>query len=402
MGVYLYIRGGDAAVRATLGDDHPSAGGEGHVSRRRTARPGLRRLGYLASGSVAALFAVALVAWTVHGALGGRLRFAVAPPARTSPAPGVIQPVADVPAVTGPDGSPLAGRQFWVGSGGPAAGQVRALQAAGRTAEAAAVQRVAEQPVGAWLTNSHGGFATTAKTIATDARDAGRLPLLVLRYVPIAGGCDQGDPRAADADAYRTWVAALSDALTGRAAVVILEPGAVAEAVDGCLRDDGAATDRYRMLKSAIVALKANRDVRVYLDAGHPRAVSDLGDLADGLRRAGVEKADGFAVNVGGFETTAADVAYGTQLSDELHAAHFVIDTSRNGNGPPPTGTGRESWCNPPGRRIGAAPTTRTGVPRVDAYVWAKAPGESDGACGGGAPPAGQWWPDYALALASG
>jgi endoglucanase len=35
----------------------------------------------------------------------------------------------------------------------------------------------------------------------------------------------------------------------------------------------------------------------------------------------------------------------------------------------------------------------------VDAYLWIKRPGESDGSCHGG-PPAGAWWPDYALGLA--
>jgi endoglucanase len=37
----------------------------------------------------------------------------------------------------------------------------------------------------------------------------------------------------------------------------------------------------------------------------------------------------------------------------------------------------------------------------VDAYLWVKRPGESDGACGNGAPKVGVWWPDYALDLAT-
>jgi endoglucanase len=78
-----------------------------------------------------------------------------------------------------------------------------------------------------------------------------------------------------------------------------------------------------------------------------------------------------------------------------------VIDTSRNGNGPAPSGpAGNEHWCNPAGRKLGDLPTTTTGVPLADAYLWIKRPGESDGACGNDAPPAGQWFPDYALALA--
>ncbi|NEE07199.1 glycoside hydrolase family 6 protein, partial [Streptomyces sp. SID7499] len=75
------------------------------------------------------------------------------------------------------------------------------------------------------------------------------------------------------------------------------------------------------------------------------------------------------------------------------------IDTSRNGNGPYTGGDPAESWCNPPGRALGEAPTTQTGDERVDAYLWIKRPGESDGDCKGG-PKAGAWWPEYALGLA--
>jgi endoglucanase len=77
--------------------------------------------------------------------------------------------------------------------------------------------------------------------------------------------------------------------------------------------------------------------------------------------------------------------------------AHFVVDTSRNGTGPNSMATyaaapydqsaatiatlAAGSWCNPPGAGIGLAPTTNTGKPLVDAYLWAKTPGESDGQC---------------------
>jgi endoglucanase len=71
---------------------------------------------------------------------------------------------------------------------------------------------------------------------------------------------------------------------------------------------------------------------------------------------------------------------------DPAHQAHFVIDTSRNGVGPwtPPAGNGwpdAQVWCNPPDRGAGARPTVEPGVPLVDAYLWIKVPGESDGQC---------------------
>jgi endoglucanase len=100
---------------------------------------------------------------------------------------------------------------------------------------------------------------------------------------------------------------------------------------------------------------------------------------------------------------------------------HFVIDTSRNGQGPWDwaaagyTSAGAaQDWCNPPGRGLGIAPTTNTGNALVDAYLWVKVPGESDGSCNrsvsgsttdpewGGIvdPAAGAWFPQQALQLA--
>ena len=71
-----------------------------------------------------------------------------------------------------------------------------------------------------------------------------------------------------------------------------------------------------------------------------------------------------------------------------------------NGNGPD-----GGNWCNPGGRAFGAIPTFATGNPLVDAYLWVKKAGESDGPCGPseggtGAPNAGTWWPQYADMLA--
>jgi len=86
------------------------------------------------------------------------------------------------------------------------------------------------------------------------------------------------------------------------------------------------------------------------------------------------------ALNTSGLNLLYAGMAAGT--------THFVIDTSRNGQGPWDwAGAGYASagaaqdWCNPPDRGLGIPPTTDTGNPLVDAYLWIKVPGESDGSC---------------------
>ncbi|MGH1552726.1 glycoside hydrolase family 6 protein [Streptomyces sp. L7] len=143
-------------------------------------------------------------------------------------------------------------------------------------------------------------------------------------------------------------------------------------------------------------ALKRQPRTHVYLDAGNSGWIPEAWRLVDALRASGVARADGVALNVSNFQTNKASSAYGDQLSKYLAGKHYVIDTSRNGNGPY---SGTDAWCNPPGRALGTPPTTRTDNPLLDAYLWIKRPGESDGTCRGG-PAAGQWWPSYALELA--
>jgi endoglucanase len=75
-----------------------------------------------------------------------------------------------------------------------------------------------------------------------------------------------------------------------------------------------------------------------------------------------------------------------------------VIDTSRNGAGPAPDSP--LDWCNPSGRALGAPPTTATAGAHADAYLWIKRPGESDGSCNRGDPPAGNFVNQFAIDLA--
>jgi endoglucanase len=117
--------------------------------------------------------------------------------------------------------------------------------------------------------------------------------------------------------------------------------------------------------------------------------------MASRLASAGITAAQGFALNVSNFLTTAENVTYGEQLSALVGGRHFVIDTGRNGLGPAPD----LQWCNPAGRALGPHPTSATGHPLVDALLWVKMPGESDGACNGGKV-SGEWMPEYALGLA--
>jgi endoglucanase len=120
--------------------------------------------------------------------------------------------------------------------------------------------------------------------------------------------------------------------------------------------------------------------------------------MAGRLSQAGVEHARGFSLNTANFFTTEDEIGYGDAISGLTGGKKYVIDTSRNGAGPTDDPM---YWCNPSGRALGAAPTTATGNGNVDAFLWVKRPGESDGSCGRGEPGAGTFVSQYAINLAS-
>ncbi len=108
--------------------------------------------------------------------------------------------------------------------------------------------------------------------------------------------------------------------------------------------------------------------------------------------------------------TSGIDASYANALGTAVPTTHFIVDTSRNGLGPdsmqayagapddqPASVIGSLAsgdWCNPPSAGLGIKPTTATGVslssldsylpgspPLLDAYLWIKTPGQSDGQC---------------------
>ncbi len=238
-----------------------------------------------------------------------------------------------------------------------------------------------------------------------------------------------------------------------------------------------AADDRFVQLNYAVDAFAALDATSAYLDATHTGWLN-VGDASDRLLKAGVDRAAGFFLNASNYQLTpnleaygrwissciamvtevgagfgdcgnqywnggpatgwqgtamdttrvwsngAADLAVNTAGIDSRYEAglggtepstRFVIDTSRNGQGPwvAPEGvySDAEDWCNPPDRGLGLRPSTDTGVPLLDAYLWIKVPGESDGKCYRGTegpldpergiedPAAGAWFVEQAREL---
>ncbi|MFC4497600.1 glycoside hydrolase family 6 protein [Streptomyces ovatisporus] len=302
----------------------------------------------------------------------------------------------------GGDGGGLSQRPksvtpYWVDPKSNAAQQADTYSKDGKAEQAAQMRKIAEQPVAEWIgTEDPGG--QTRKVVGAAAK-ADREALLVLYNLPHRDCGQYSKGGAPSAGAYRAWLDQVVKGIGKRAATVIVEPDAIPHVLmEGCTPAE-FQPERFQLLSEAVGKLKSLPRTRVYLDAGNPDWVRDPGGLVEPMKRAGIDKADGFSLNVSNYQTTKSNAAYGRKFSPMVGNKPFVIDTSRNGNGPVAgAGADEEAWCNPPGRALGEAPTTKTGDERIDGYLWIKRPGESDGECKGG-PKAGQWWPKYALGL---
>jgi endoglucanase len=323
------------------------------------------------------------------------------------------------------------------------------------------------------------------------------VPVLVAYNIPHrdCGGLSAGG--AQDTASYKAWIDGFAAGIGNRQAVVILEPDSLGlipntNNIDSspdksCQfllpNPDGGPpsipdptivdSDRYAQINYAVDALESHAPAAsVYLDGTHS-AWLNVGEDAARLFKAGVQRAQGFYLDVSNYQFSANLVQFGTWISECLAfgapsatsadqtifeacpneywnggplptkiatilgewtgvaldptgvwsddsdtaalntsainfryagmlgttapTTHFVIDTSRNGKGPLDTApfagapynqpsdvvnTLRNgNWCNPPGAGLGLRPTADTDIALLDAYLWVKTPGESDGRC---------------------
>ncbi|WP_329070358.1 glycoside hydrolase family 6 protein [Streptomyces sp. NBC_01429] len=405
----------------------------GTRARRRTER--LERRRAVRRHAMAVVVSVVVAAGTVSGMMsasgGPPERDTAGPEVRRSPGPlpAIPSPVASRPAPTDP-APPVPSPALSSASAPapvapappPAPSPSRTAAPAARTEPAAAPlyrhpdsqvldwvaghrddprrplieSRIAARPAAVWFPAYNPGAVTgEVRSVTAGAAAAGRVPVLVPYAIPDrdCGGASQGG--APDLDAYDDWIRDFAAGLEEGPAIVILEPDSVA--LSDCL-DAPERAARYASLARAGRTIHAAAPgAKVYFDAGHS-GWHPAGKQAALLRAAGAAgSGDGIFTNVSNFHRTADEADYARRVLAALDGPArlgAVIDTSRNGNGAPPDG----QWCDPAGRALGRAPTTETGEARIDAYLWVKLPGESDGCRG----TAGSFTPEYAYRLAKG
>jgi Glycosyl hydrolases family 6 len=197
-----------------------------------------------------------------------------------------------------------------------------------------------------------------------------------------------------------------------REAAVILEPDRLGQVGQGTCLSHGEKIQSLRLMRWAVKRLTSLPNVAVYIDAGEENWLPRR-QAAHLLRRAGVGRARGFALNSTHTGTTRKNLRYGNWIAKRLHK-HYVVNTAENAHGKLP----RRIWshrssripvpgpqntnCNPPNAGLGHQPTAHTASSWADAYLWISRPGLSSNSgnrCGRG-PTQNVWWMPHALSLA--
>jgi endoglucanase len=296
-----------------------------------------------------------------------------------------------------PGENPCAGVKWYVGEYNNAVTHMRIAQRAGDAQTAALLQKIAIYGGADWVGDWTPYVGDWARRQTDNIVKQGALPLYIAYNLPnrdcgqySAGGAETGEE-------YKKWITDFARGIGDRKAVVILEPDGLGTIAD-CLSEADQQT-RLELFRFAVTTFNTLPQTYVYIDAGHSFwMTAEL--AAERLKASGIDEAQGFALNTSNYRATDELIAYGKKVSALVGGKHFVIDTSRNGNGPPVVADrlSKDNWCNPPGRALGSPPTTQTADPLCEAYLWLKKPGESDGECNGG-PKAGEWWQEQALEL---
>lgn len=257
-------------------------------------------------------------------------------------------------------------------------------------------KRIAGRPTALWLTGDE-SFGNLAED-AEQASARNRTMLLTLWNIPLRYD-GLSSPTRVTLAAYESWVSRVAAGLHGNRAIIVLEP----DALWFYDRLPSAADRRTRLtaLNFAVTRLtRADPRARVYIDAGTASGSVTPNRMANLLVAAGVKRAAGYAVNVSSYAPTARIQSYAHGIRKALKQRgianpRYVTDTGRNG-----ATSWDNSWCNSSRQRLGTAPRIVRSWDGRDYDLWIKAPGTSDGDCGGVGTGLGSYGGQFLPALA--
>jgi endoglucanase len=312
------------------------------------------------------------------------------------------EPITDPPVPPPVTANPLKGAKLFVDPESNVMGKANSLRQTDPE-KAALLDKIAKQPQGLWMGEWNKNIRRAVEHFVDRATKEGSVAVIIAYNIPhrdaaaVAEGVGASAGGLASKEKYQRWIRDVYKGVGDRPVAIVLEPDALPgiTSLPPALQEE-----RYFLFNDAVKVLRQNPKAAVYIDAGHGKWVPAK-DMAERLKKAGVEHASGFSLNTSNYRTTEESVAYGKEISALVGGKHFIVDTSRNGAGPYEGAKNiTEMWCNPPGRKIGRPPTTETGEPLCDGFLWLKRPGESDGECERGEPKAGVFWLEQALEYA--
>ena len=254
------------------------------------------------------------------------------------------------------------------------------------------VAKIFDQPVAFWYgakknKNANKNLDKSLKRLLNRTLPA--LPYFVLYNLPNRDIGQYSKGGASDATEYILFLQEFCRGIKDHSPIIIYEPDALPHTTHMTATE---AQYRINLMKEGINVITEESNALVYVDIGHSNWL-DPKEAAELIQSVSNDRVRGFSVNVSNYRSTKESVEWALKICEYNKNWNFVIDTSRNGNGPH-----GNDWCNPPGRHVGEVPTCNTGEEKCDAFLWIKIPGESDGTANGG-PRAGKFWPEMATEL---
>ncbi|KAG9044283.1 Beta-glucosidase cel3A [Tulasnella sp. UAMH 9824] len=205
---------------------------------------------------------------------------------------------------------------------------------------------------------------------------------------------------------YKAYIDSISSAVSaypGVRVVAVVEPDSLANLVTNMSDSHCAnAHDAYLQCTTYVLQKLTQCNIWLYLDAGHAGWLGWASNqdpaaqlFAQVYKSATPNRVRGLATNVANYNAlhaaTPDPITQGDPCTDELSyvqalgpkltaqgfPAHFIIDQGRSGQQNLRQQWG--DWCNIKGAGFGLHPTTSTPDSSIDAIVWVKPGGESDG-----------------------
>lgn len=311
-----------------------------------------------------------------------------------------VMPAPSPPAKPNIPPQPTAAMGYYVNSSQSFYANVRAMKDSGRYPSLdAELANLLQEPIATWLGEWLGGtdqVMATVQDITTKAAAANQMPVLVSYNIPdrdLGQFSAGGAPTTA---AYQAWIAAISQGVADRPAVIILEPDALPGVPDMPRQQ---AEERLAMLHQALQFFGAhNPNAYVYVDAGNSKwlSTSDLVKLLKSVYE-GTNQQPRISLNVSNARPVPELAEYFKQVN-ALYGGNLkaLFDIGLSGAPTPPP---VDDWCNPRGARHGTLDDAVFNPTSSTEQLMVRPIGESSGECDKGDPEAGQFDADLAATI---